>query len=109
MSLIFINTNNFKRERETANNEQPSKRTKSDNKQVIHDFQRYWWKASNKDESNRYVCVYKGTKKCPASITITKENTVLRSAKFHNGHSPMTDAEVQIYKAEQELKAQVNI
>ena len=104
MSLLFVNSNNFKRERETDNKEQPSKRVKSDNKQVIYDFQRYWWKASNKDESNRYVCAYRNTKKCPASITITKENTVLRCAKFHCNHSPMTEAEVQIYKAEQELK-----
>ena len=111
MSLLFINTNNFKREREIepVNNEEHSKRTKSDNKQVIHDFQRYWWKASNKDGSNRYVCVYKGTKSCPASITITKENTLLRCAAFHNNHLPMTEAEVKIYKAEQELKEQVNI
>lgn len=60
MSLLFVNSNNFKRERETDNNEKPSKRVKSDNKQVIYDFQRYWWKASNKVESNRYA--YMNTK-----------------------------------------------
>ena len=111
MSLLFINTNKFKRERETDNNElsTTNKRVKSDNKQVIYEFQRYWWKASNKDESNRYVCAHRNSKKCPASITITKENKVLRGAKYHSFHSPMTEAEVQIYKAEQELKEQVNI
>ena len=109
MSLLFINSNNFKR-KENENNEQPqNKRAKSDNKQVKYEFQRYWWKASNKDESNRYVCAHRNSKKCPASITITKNKTVLRCAKFHCNHSPMTEAEVQIYKAEQELKEQVNI
>lgn len=92
MSLIFVNSNNFKRKQQ---DEPPNKKPKSDNKQVIHNFQRYWWKTTNKDESSRYVCVYRDTKKCPASITIGKDKTILRTSDYHSNHPPMTEAEVQ--------------
>jgi hypothetical protein len=55
MSLIFINTNQFKRKASdskigTATNEPATKKAnieqKSNNLQVIYNYQRYWWKAS---------------------------------------------------------------
>lgn len=113
MSIIYVNTNLFKRKQQETDEQSASKRAKteqaSDNQQVIHNFQRYWWKANNKDESKRYVCIHKQSKKCQASITISKDNKVLRCSEFHTNHPPMSDAEVLIYRTEQELKEQVII
>lgn len=69
---------------------------------AIHNNFRYWWRTSNKDLSVRYVC---SEKNCYASIKI-KDNKVIKQSGKHY-HDPLTDSEILLLKATQDLKKEV--
>ena len=56
-------------------------------------------------KTKRFICTHRDTKYCSASITI-KENKIIRSSN-HINHAPMSDEEVKMFFAENNLKTQV--
>ena len=114
MNLNHVSINKYKQKTPDNANEanySDSKRLKIEKKsnkiQIIYNYQRYQWKANNKGDSSRYVCVYRDSKNCPASITVGKDNQILRCSDNHANHSPLTDADIKIYQTQQELKQKV--
>ena len=101
--VLYLKTNQFK-----ETNEQQAKRQKtSDNFQILCDNNRFYWKEDNK-ASTRYICSKKAKEGCRASLTVNK-NDVNFAARYSDNHNHMclSNVEVMLFKAEQELKIKV--
>ena len=87
----------------------PKRPKTSDNRQIICDNHRFYWKEDN-NESLRYICCQKSKNGCPASLTIrtNEPNFTSRYTDNHN-HLSLSDIEVKLLIREQELKAKVNL